>query len=888
MRENMNALSAVVTASQTAPNGPRDFASIGRNPTQATLNSRPNFTTNIVKPQDWKVSYDGTGSVVDFLFKLNTLCERTQCTDEQLMLTPDQKIALQEVVQEFPSFEKLGLGQTSLVTHHIDTGDAVPIKNLAGPMTDYLRKSPGPFKLTPEAVEAFSKLKVALCSAPALAQPDFSKEFVIQCDASKIGVGGVLFQLEEEGAEHPIAFVSKKLKTAQRNYTVTELEWLAAIVSVKRFRPYIEGLPFRIITDHSSLKWLMTQKDLSGRLARWSLLLQRYNFRMEHRKGSLNVVPDTLSRFDVDELSSTPPLEIDLASPEFDGVEYSELRETIENNHERLPDLRIVENRVYKRHFNHFFTYINCKSVNRSTNVLSIDTLQQVNVVKINSAGTVISTHTASAQTHGNSVPTIIQSTNNQHITTTATLPASTKIEICTAPVQTTNQAQQANVAAAQNIANAQVCIEPLTLGDVDYSTQTVLSTIQNADGTVSLIQVDPNNPIITLPDGTTAQVQGVATLHQGEGGATIQTVQSLGDVNGHENMTVDLTEATVAQDGQIYITAEDGQGYPVSVSNMITVPVSASMYQSMMANIQQIHTNGDGTVCITPMQVDSHANSSNSRSNNNKMNNTNNSRNHYQCYTLTAAPGGLGARLIATAPTSALPSTVNQSQTNIANNNATNCQIFNQSNLSNTPSSQSSRADHNQHHHQRQQQLQAIPAAAKIFINAASFATVNNNNSISTNNNNKFGNIATAAAVLPLSLPIMVATAGLPATVSNASVGDTNRSGPALTGGDADTSSSKTTTTSTIRKRGANKRRKQTFAKVSPVKLESSGDSSGETLLPSNLQFLDEEADGQEISVQEIATDAGDGAGDGRGSEANRGTLSVSKKIIKIENLEN
>nr|XP_036227827.1 DNA-binding protein Ewg isoform X13 [Bactrocera oleae] len=148
-----------------------------------------------------------------------------------------------------------------------------------------------------------------------------------------------------------------------------------------------------------------------------------------------------------------------------------------------------------------------------------------------------------------------------------------------------------------QTVANA-------STNTTNYTTQTVLSTIQNADGTVSLIQVDPNNPIITLPDGTTAQVQGVATLHQGEGGATIQTVQSLGDVNGHENMTVDLTEATVAQDGQIYITAEDGQGYPVSVSNMITVPVSASMYQSMMANIQQIHTNGDGTVCITPMQL--------------------------------------------------------------------------------------------------------------------------------------------------------------------------------------------------------------------------------------------------------------------------------------------
>ncbi|XP_032594632.1 DNA-binding protein Ewg isoform X6 [Drosophila grimshawi] len=283
---------------------------------------------------------------------------------------------------------------------------------------------------------------------------------------------------------------------------------------------------------------------------------------------------------------------------------------------------------------------------------------QQVNVVKINSAGTVITTHTAQSNTPA---PTIIQSTNNQHVTTTATLPASTKIEICQAPQQqhhhhhhhTTSgnntvhiqaigqaqpqtiqlttasgtatatavpttaaavsassaaaaaaaqqAAQQSNAAqtvTAQQIANAQVCIEPITLSDVDYTTQTVLS--QNADGTVSLIQVDPNNPIITLPDGTTAQVQGVATLHQGEGGATIQTVQSLTDVNGHENMTVDLTEA---QDGQIFITTEDGQGYPVSVSNVISVPVS--MYQSVMANIQQLQTNSDGTVCLAPMQVE-------------------------------------------------------------------------------------------------------------------------------------------------------------------------------------------------------------------------------------------------------------------------------------------
>ncbi|XP_055636038.1 DNA-binding protein P3A2 isoform X3 [Toxorhynchites rutilus septentrionalis] len=136
--------------------------------------------------------------------------------------------------------------------------------------------------------------------------------------------------------------------------------------------------------------------------------------------------------------------------------------------------------------------------------------------------------------------------------------------------------------------------------------THTVLQTIQNADGTVSIIQVDPNNPIITLPDGTTAQVQGIATL-QSQNDNGVHTIQTISDGQG-ESMSVDLTEATLGQDGQLIITGEDGQeysysGFPVNVSGMITVPVSAQMYQTMVANIQQL-PNGDGTVCITPMQV--------------------------------------------------------------------------------------------------------------------------------------------------------------------------------------------------------------------------------------------------------------------------------------------
>lgn len=81
-----------------------------------------------------------------------------------------------------------------------------------------------------------------------------------------------------------------------------------------------------------------------------------------------------------------------------------------------------------------------------------------------------------------------------------------------------------------------------------------------------------------------------------------MHTVQGI-DANGHtENMTVDLSEAGLGQENQLIITGEDGHGYPVSVSGMITVPVS-SMYQ-MVANIQHLHQNGDGTVCLTPIQV--------------------------------------------------------------------------------------------------------------------------------------------------------------------------------------------------------------------------------------------------------------------------------------------
>lgn len=197
-------------------------------------------------------------------------------------------------------------------------------------------------------MKAFERLKKALTEAPLLTHPKFDRHFYIQCDASSTGVGSVLFQRDENGNENPLAFMSKKLDARQRNYSVTELECYAAVLSVKKFRAYVEGHPFTIITDHSSLKWLMGQKDLSGRLARWSLKLQAYDFKIEYRKGSQNVVPDALSRMYMESLTisdATP--EIDLNSSAFQEEEYLSIKEKFEANPEKFPDIQILDGRVY-------------------------------------------------------------------------------------------------------------------------------------------------------------------------------------------------------------------------------------------------------------------------------------------------------------------------------------------------------------------------------------------------------------------------------------------------------------------------------------------------------------------------------------------------------------
>uniref|UniRef100_A0A1X7T894 Reverse transcriptase domain-containing protein n=2 Tax=Amphimedon queenslandica TaxID=400682 RepID=A0A1X7T894_AMPQE len=171
--------------------------------------------------------------------------------------------------------------------------------SIAEPLTELTRKKLPERVIWSEKAElAFQKLKTALTTAPLMKNPNFNQPFILQTDASGVGVGAILSQGEENLDEGPVAYFSKKLLPREQAYSTVEKECLAIILAIKHFSAYLIGRSFIIQTDHRALQWLHKFKEKNARLTRWSLILQPYNFTIQHRKGVANANADALSRLE--------------------------------------------------------------------------------------------------------------------------------------------------------------------------------------------------------------------------------------------------------------------------------------------------------------------------------------------------------------------------------------------------------------------------------------------------------------------------------------------------------------------------------------------------------------------------------------------------------------
>ncbi|KAL0192714.1 hypothetical protein M9458_011010, partial [Cirrhinus mrigala] len=123
---------------------------------------------------------------------------------------------------------------------------------------------PEKIQWTPAAEETFQRIKTALTSEPVLRAPDFSCPFLLLTDASDTGLGAVLSQVQE-GEEHPILYISRKMIPAKRNYAAVEKEALAIKWAVLELRYYLLGRKFTLVTDHAPLQWMAHAKNTNAR-----------------------------------------------------------------------------------------------------------------------------------------------------------------------------------------------------------------------------------------------------------------------------------------------------------------------------------------------------------------------------------------------------------------------------------------------------------------------------------------------------------------------------------------------------------------------------------------------------------------------------------------------
>ena len=159
-----------------------------------------------------------------------------------------------------------------------------------------LTRKDTPFEWVDSCQLAFDELKGLLTTAPVLAFPDFKKEYLLETDASGLGLGAILAQRQSDGTTRPLAYASRSLQRHEQNYGVMELEALGVVWAVRHFHPYLYGNRCHVYTDHEALKSLLNTPHPSGKLARWGLSLQELDLHVHYRPGKSNANADALSR----------------------------------------------------------------------------------------------------------------------------------------------------------------------------------------------------------------------------------------------------------------------------------------------------------------------------------------------------------------------------------------------------------------------------------------------------------------------------------------------------------------------------------------------------------------------------------------------------------------
>lgn len=167
---------------------------------------------------------------------------------------------------------------------------------IAAPLSDLTKNSwPRNVRCLEDCERAFQTLKEHVIQEPIVFHSDFSKLFILQTEASEVGLWAVLSQ-ERDGEEHVVLYLSQKLFPLEVKYSTIEREALAVKWVIETLRYYLLGSPFHLITDHAPLRWINTMKDSNIQIMRWYLTLQPYEFRVLYRLGRAHANADFHSR----------------------------------------------------------------------------------------------------------------------------------------------------------------------------------------------------------------------------------------------------------------------------------------------------------------------------------------------------------------------------------------------------------------------------------------------------------------------------------------------------------------------------------------------------------------------------------------------------------------